>query len=147
MIERILLKETIKFEGTVEELKAKLNDRKGSKFKLEWISDQEFKFLAFLSVGTLMVQGMPGAIDGIKGYGTIHEKNESLVLIELSTKIRVELYFMTLLFISFFIGSMLLAEDFPFWIYFFFPPSLLLYWYILRRQEIALFESIRECLK
>lgn len=138
---------TIQFEGTVEELKAKLNERKGSKFKVEWISDQEFKFLAFTSIGTLIVQGMPGAIDGIKGYGKIKKSEGDFVIIDLSTKLRVEIYFFVFIFSMFFLTTAIMKAYIPIWLLVFTPIILVGYWFMLRKQEIALFEKVKNYLK
>ncbi len=71
IIDKLLLKDKIEFNGSVDELNQRINQRKGRKFNVEWISDNEFKFLSKWSIGTLMVDGA-GMVDGIKGYAKIH---------------------------------------------------------------------------
>ena len=90
MIDQILLKDSIEFKGTISELKEKIRLKRERKFELEWIDQNEFKFLSKFSLGTLIVDGFTGATEGIKGYGKLSETPNGNTRIELKTKIRIE---------------------------------------------------------
>lgn len=143
MLTQILLKDSIEFNGTISGLKEKikLNNKPG--FKIEWIKQNELKFLSSVSFGTLTMSGSPGAIDGIKGYGNLRESENGNTLIEMKTKIRVELYFALFVFVFIFFGGHMAGENFPLWIYLLLPFSLLWFWFILRIQEKRLFKKFK----
>lgn len=102
MIDQILLKDSIEFNGTISELKEKIRLKREREFKLEWIDQNDFKFLSKFSLGTLIVDGFPGATDGIKGYGKLSETENGNTRIELKTKMRIELYFTSFVFVFIF---------------------------------------------
>ena len=145
IIEKILLKDKIEYQGSIEELKKKLNDSKNRKYKVEWISNKEFKFLSNWSLGTMIVNGLPGTVDGIKGYGIIEEKKENNKLeIQLKTKIRIEMYFIIGIFLIFFVVAIFSEEKFPNWIYFLLPIFLIWFWGVYRIQENLLFKKVKQ---
>lgn len=121
ILDKLLLREKVKFKGSVEELKKRLNESKGRKYDIEWISNNEFKFLSKLSIGTLMT----GMVDGIKGYGIIDEKDNTKIEIYLTTKLRIELYFIFVIFIFIFIVAISMKEIIPIWLYFLLPICLI----------------------
>ncbi|MBC8753742.1 hypothetical protein H2O64_03615 [Kordia sp. YSTF-M3] len=143
MTEQILLKDSIEFNGTIPELKKKIKLNKEREFELEWIDQNDFKFLSNFSLGTLIVDGFPGATEGIKGYGKLTETENGNTRIELKTKMRIELYFALFVFVFIFFCGYMAGEDFPIWIYLLLPVSLLWFWFIFRMQEKRLFEKIK----
>ena len=48
-IDKILLNDKIEFNGSVEDLKRKLNESKGRKYNLDWISNTSFEFISKFS--------------------------------------------------------------------------------------------------
>ena len=144
MLDQILLKDSIEFNGTISELKEKMRLKKESEFKLEWIDQNEFKFISNFSLGTLIVSGFPRATDGIKGYGKLNETGNGNTRIELNTKVRIELYFALFVFIFIFFCGYMAGENFPVWIYLLLPISLLWFWFIFRMQEKKLFEQFKK---
>ncbi|MEM6963978.1 MAG: hypothetical protein AAF573_04365 [Bacteroidota bacterium] len=148
IIDKLLLKDKIEYQGSFEELKKRLNDSKNRKYRVEWISDKEFKFLSNWSLGTMIVNGLPGAVDGIKGYGTIKDlKENNKIEIQLKTKVRIEMYFITGIFVFFFVVGILSKEKFPIWIYFLLPIFLIWFWGVYRIQENSLFKKVKQHLK
>jgi hypothetical protein len=144
ILDKFLLKDKIEYKGSVEDLKKKINESRGRKYDVEWISHSEFKVLAKWSVGTLMVDYKLGAVDGIKGYGTIDGKENNKIEIHLTTKLRFELYFILGIFVSFFIGVIFIKEIFPIWIYALFSICLIWFWWVLRIQENLLFKKVKQ---
>ena len=144
ILDKFLLKDKIEFKGSVEDLKKKINESKGRKYDIEWISNSKFKFLSKWSIGTLMVKYNPRAVDGIKGYGNFDEKGNNKIEIHLTTKLRIELYFILGIFVFFFVGAIFMKEVFPIWIYFLLPICLIWFWFVLRVQEKSLFKKVKQ---
>lgn len=147
MIDKIPLKDSIDFNGTIPELKEKIRLNREGGFELEWIDQNDFKFLSHFSLGTLIVNGLPGATDGIKGYGNLSENGKGNTRIELKTKLRIELYFALIVFAFIFFCGYMAGENFPIWIYLLLPISLLWFWFIFRIQEKRLFEKFKNYIK
>ena len=147
LLEKTLLKDTIEFNGSISELKEQIRLKKNRKFDLEWISETKFKFLSKFSLGTMMVSGFPNAVDGIKGYGFISKLDNGKTRIELSTTVRVELYFTVSIFILIFIIAFFAEENIPYWVYLLLPFSVLWFWLIFRLQEKKLFGKMKNYIK
>ena len=143
MIVKILLTDSLEFNGTIHELKEKIRFHRERKFDFEWMDQNDFKFLSKTSVGTIMINYSPGAIDGIKGYGHIKEIKSGKTHIELKSKIRVELYFMVFVFSFIFFCGYMSGEGFPLWVYLLLPICLIWFWFVLRVQEKRLFENFK----
>lgn len=141
-LNKILLKDEIEFRGSIEELKKRLNEPKGRKYDIEWISNYEFKFLSKWSIGTMMLKGLPDAIDGIKGYGKI--KLDDKIKIYLTTKIRIEIYIIIAFFILTFVVSIFSNGKIPMWIHLLFPIFLIWFWGVYRIQENKLFNTVKK---
>tara|TARA_B100000949_G_scaffold205281_1_gene195347 strand:+ start:3446 stop:3922 length:477 start_codon:yes stop_codon:yes gene_type:complete len=146
LIEKTLLTESIEFNGSVSELKEYIRFKRERKFKLDWISDTEFKFLANVSIGTVIVNHNPGFFDGIKGYAKLTELNNGKTKIELRTKLRVEMYIIGVLFLVFLSIFLFSNENLPIWILFLFPAMILWFGFVYRFQEKRLFEKVRQYL-
>ena len=121
MKNQILLKDSVEFNGTISDLKEKIRLNRETEFELEWLDQNGFKFLSKFSLGTLIVNGFPGATDGIKGYGDLKEIGNGKTRIELKTKMRIELYFALFVFIFIFFCGYMAGKNFPIWIYLLLP--------------------------
>lgn len=146
LIKKTLLIESTEFNGSVSELKEYIRINRERKFKLDWISDTEFKFLANVSIGTVIVNHNPGFFDGIKGYAKLTELNNGKTIVELKTKLRVEMYSIGILFLVFLSIFFFSNENLPFWILFLFPAMILWFGFVYRLQEKRLFEKVRQYL-
>ena len=91
-----------------------------------------------------MVKYNPRAVDGIKGYGNFDEKGNNKIEIHLTTKLRIELYFILGIFVFFFVGAIFMKEVFPIWIYFLLPICLIWFWFVLRVQEKSLSKKVKQ---
>ena len=147
LIEKTLLKESIEFEGSIAELKEQIRFKEEREFKLDWISDNEFKFLSKISIGTIMLNYSSGYFDGIKGYAKLIELNNGKTKIELNTKLRVEIYFIGILSIVFLLVFLFSTENIPIWTLFLFPITIMWFWFVYRFQEKLLFKKVRKYLK
>ncbi|WP_136669429.1 hypothetical protein [Flavobacterium sp. H122] len=141
LIDKTLLIESIEFNGSIIELKERFRNEKDQKFILEWFSENEFKILSKISLGTLISNSNPGLFDGIKGYGKLTELQSGKTKIDLKTKLRVELYFTVIIPILAIIVSLLSGKETPLWSIFVFPFITLWFWSILRYQERILFRK------
>lgn len=146
LVEKTLLKESFEFKGSLSELKEHIRFKRERKFRLDWISDTEFKFLAKVSVGTIMLNYNPGSIDGIKGYAKLTELDCGKTKIELTTKLRVEIYIIGFLIVLFLLIFLFSNENLPFWVLFLFPVMILWFWFVYRFQEKLLFENVKQYL-
>ena len=147
LIEKTLLKESIEFKGSISELKEQIRFKKERKFKLDWISENEFKFLSKISVGTIMLDYNPGYFDGIKGYAKITELNSGNTKIELTTRLRIEMYFIGILSVILLLIFLFSNQKMPVWILFLSPVMIIWFWIVYRFQEKRLFEKVRKYLK
>ncbi|MFT5215294.1 MAG: hypothetical protein ACI83H_000402 [Glaciecola sp.] len=83
LINKSQLKESIAFNGSISELKEQIRFKGERKFKLEWISDKEFKVLSKISFDTIIIDSSPEYFDAIKGYGKLTELNNGKTIIDL----------------------------------------------------------------
>lgn len=151
LLEKLLLKDKIEYKGSIKDLKKKINESKGRKFNVEWLSDNEFKFLAKWSSGTFIISS--GIFsqhvdqDGIKGYGKIKKQNNEKIEIHLTTNFRIELYFIFGASVIFFIASFFIKEILPFsplGFLLLLPLILFISWGTYRIQESLLFKIFKQ---
>lgn len=147
LIDKTLLKESIEYNGSISELKEQIRFKKERKFKLEWISNKEFKVISKISIGTIIIDLNPGYFDGIKGYGKLTELNNDKTEVKLTTKLRIEMYFVGILFVIFLLVFFFSDENMPIWTLFLFPVTIIWFWFIYRFQEKLLFEKVRKYIK
>lgn len=143
IIEQVILKESIEFNGSIYELKEQIRFKEERKFYLEWISDKEFKALSKISVGTILVNGLPGKIDGIKAYVKLTQLNNGKTRVTLSTKVRIELYFFASIPILAITVGFLTDNEIPLWLFLIIPFIVLWFWFVYRVQEKSLFGKIK----
>ena len=144
LIDKILLKDFVEFKGSIVELKERIRYKKERNFKLEWISESEFKVLSKLSLGTLILDSNPNCFDGIKGYGKLIELENGNTKIDLKTKIRIELYFVTVIPLLAIIVSFLSNKEVPLWSILLYPIIILWFWFVYRFQEKILFNKVKK---
>ena len=113
IIERTFLKETIEYPDKIVDLKEKIRLKKEKGFYLDWISEKEFKVESKISVGTIMMNYNLGFFDGIKGYGKLTELNGNKTKIDLTTKVRIEMYFIGAFFVVFLLVELLFRTRVP----------------------------------
>lgn len=143
IIDKALLKESLEYNGSISELKENLSLKKYRKFDLDWISDDEFKFTSEYSFGTIKLDYNPGYFDGINGYAKLTSLNNGKTKVDLSTKLRTEMYlfgalcFVVLLIVTLSNGKL------PIWSLFIYPITIVWFWYVYRFQEKKLFEEVK----
>ena len=119
------------------ELKEKIRFKKDRGFRLEWIDHSNFKFVSNFSLGTLRVNYIP--IEGIKGFAKLTEMKDGQTKVEMTTKVRVELYFFSVVFAIIIAAGLLAEKPWPLWVFALFPLGLLWFWWVYRIQEKGLF--------
>ncbi len=147
LINKSQLKESIAFNGSISELKEQIRFKGERKFKLEWIADKEFKVLSKISFGTIIIDSSPEYFDAIKGYGKLTELNNGKTIIDLNTKLRIEIYFVIIIFVLAIIASLFSSKEIPIWSVLLFPIIVLCFSFIYRFQEKLLFEKVRNYIK
>ncbi|EDP94907.1 hypothetical protein U8527_15235 [Kordia algicida OT-1] len=147
LIGRIFLKESITCKGSIAELKEKLQQENDCEFSVKWISDNEFKFLANFSVGTIILDDNAAYFDGIKGYAKLIALEKGKTEIVLTTKLRIELFFTGILSFVFPIFFFFSNENLPFWLLFMFPIVTIWFWFVYRFQEKRLFKKVKKHIK
>ena len=145
MIDQILLHDLIEYNGSLSQLKEKINTEK-KKFNYEWISNNEIKFLSNFSIGTLTMKGFPGAIEGIKIFGFLSETKNGKSQIKLKTKLRIELVFTTIIPILAIIAAYFNNQHIPIWSFLLIPIIFLWFWIVYRFQEKILLKTIKNFL-
>ncbi len=147
LIEKVLLNESIEFNGSIAELKEKIQIETERKFKFEWISENDFKILSKISVGTLIFNSDSEYFEGIKGFGKLTELKNGKTKIDLNTKLRFEIYFIVIVPILAIIISFLNDQKIPLRSIFLLPFIILWFWFIYRFQEKILFRKFRNYIK
>lgn len=147
LIEKVLLNESIEFNGSIGELKEKIQIETERKFKFEWISENDFKILSKISVGTLIFNSDSEYFEGIKGFGKLTELKNGKTKIDLNTKLRFEIYFIVIVPILAIIISFLNDQKIPLRSIFLLPFIILWFWFIYRFQEKILFRKFRNYIK
>lgn len=142
MLDKLILKDSLEFNGTISDLKELMRFKKDREFRLEWIDDSTFKFLSNFSLGTLFVNYLP--VEGIKGFAKLSELENGKTKVDLTTKIRIELYFFIIIFGIILISALITKEPFPIWIYGLLPMGLIWLWWVYRIQEKALFKRLKK---
>lgn len=95
-----------------------------------------------------MVKGNPSLIDGIKGYALINEdRANGIVQIEMSTKFRIELKSIIAFGIIWVIYAIYTFKLIPILLIAVFPLAFAWLYKIYRKQEIELFEKVKQYLR
>jgi hypothetical protein len=103
--------------------------------------------LANFSLGTAIVQGGPGLIDGISIYGEVLDGPESTTTVHLSTRLRIELILILIIWIVL-IFFQIIGNEIPLWVSLvLFPIIVLWFGFIYRVQENSLLKKIDKKLK
>ncbi len=145
MFDKILLKDSIEFDGTITDLKERLRFKNNRDFLLEWVDESNFKFVSNFSFGTLLVNnGVP--IEGIKGFAKLSEMKNGKTKVELITKVRIELYFFIAILSVLLVVGLFSEKPWPVWTFTFFPLPLLWFWWIYRIQEKGFFNKLKKYL-
>ncbi|WP_224484674.1 hypothetical protein [Robertkochia aurantiaca] len=145
MLDKLILKDSLEFNGTKSELKELIRIKRDRGFRLEWIDDSTFKFISESSLGTLIVNYFP--VEGIKGFAKMTELENGKTIVEMWTKIRIELYFFLVNSIILIAIGLFSNESWPAWTFALFPLGLLWFWWVYRIQEKGLFKKLRIYLK
>lgn len=141
--DRTLLKQSIDYGDSLAELRQHIQRKDKRKFKLEWISNTEFKVLSTFSLGTIISKSHPNYFDGIRGFAHLTELSNGTTKIDLKTKFRVELYFFIFLPLLAITTGLLKGDEISFFDLIPAPLGLLWFWIIYRVQEKLLFTKVK----
>lgn len=144
ILKTILLSKDLDIDLSKDELDKVLSESEESDFRIRKIGGKKYKFLANFSLGTAIVKGGAGLIDGISIYGKIIDRPNSGTLIHFETELRIELIaiFIFWVVLSFF---QILGLVIPLWInLILFPMVLLWFGCIYRLQEKSLLKKVEK---
>ena len=108
------------------------------------MDDSTFKFVSNFSLGTLIINYFP--VEGIKGFAKLSELENGKTVVEMRTKIRIELYFFLVISITMIAVGLFSKESWPIWSFALFPLGLLWFWWVYRIQEKGLFKKLKKYL-
>jgi len=117
-------------------------------FSVTRLSNFEFIFLADLSLGTLIKNGRPPAVNGIQTRVVLTQTGKNATAVTFSTKRRFELILTLVAWILVALFQLISKQTIPVWITTaFFPGLLVFFFFIYRLQEMALQSKAEAYLK
>jgi hypothetical protein len=97
------------YNGRLDDFNERLRNLKDIRHNS--LTDREIKFSPFISLGTLIISGAVGLVDGINVRAIISDTDSNQLKINLRTKGRPEHYFIIVLFIFFFVAIIFSDES------------------------------------
>ncbi|MBS1553548.1 MAG: hypothetical protein JSU09_01365 [Bacteroidetes bacterium] len=97
------------FNGQLTDFNERLGKLKD--IRCNALSDREIKFSPFISLGTMVISGAVGLVDGINVRAIISDTDTNQLKINLKTKVRPEHYFIIVLFIFSFVAIIFSNES------------------------------------
>lgn len=145
---KILLFKQIRVKSSFEDINCLISEMDQKEFGIKKLAYGEFKFLSNVSLGTAIVQGNSGMIEGIKIYCKITKQSDSTVLISFTSKLRIELIVMSIVWFGVIFFQVFGNEEFPLWINMvLFPVVLLWFGFVYRVQEKSLLKKVEKKIK
>ena len=147
ILQTVLVSKDIKTDLPKRSLRKMFAESDGNGFSIRKINDDRYKFLANFSLGTVIVKGSPGFIDGISVYGKLFDGPNSATVIRLTTELRIELIVILIFWVGM-IFFQLFGPDLPLWINLILFPILILWFgFIYRIQEKSLLKKVEKKIK
>lgn len=145
---KILLSKQIRVKSSFEDINCLISEMDQKEFGIKKLAYGEFKFLSNVSLGTAVVQGNYGMIEGIKIYCKITKEPDSTVLISFTSKLRIELIVISIVWLGVMFFQIFGNKEFPLWINMVMFPILLLWFgFVYRIQENALLKKVEKKIK
>jgi hypothetical protein len=145
---KLVLKRHFEILVPIHEVETKLKAYSGDDFYIESLPDGRFKALSNVSIGTLILKGMPSAVDGIKTLIILTHIANNRTQVALETKVRIELVFIIIVWVAIVLAHVVGNADFLIWaILGILPVVLVWFWFIYRLQEKALQLKVETFLK
>ncbi|RYZ95639.1 MAG: hypothetical protein EOP47_25435 [Sphingobacteriaceae bacterium] len=121
MFTKLLIHTEFEILLPVASIEEKLSINTPNGFYMEKINDRKYKFLANLSIGTMIVKGMAVAIDGIKLKADFDYYTENITKVTLKTSLRIELIVVAIMAFVILYAHINNPEELPFGRFLFFP--------------------------
>ena len=113
-------------------------------FRVRKIDTNEYKFLAKISIGTIIIKGYPGLIDGISIHAKVQNNNKSDSIVHFSTKPRLELVVTLAIWLTFILVQ-IIESGIPIWVTTaLFPIMIVWMAFVYRLQENRLLKKVKE---
>ncbi|MEM6894483.1 MAG: hypothetical protein AAF554_12390 [Bacteroidota bacterium] len=142
----INLTDEFAFNGSIEKLNEKIRLKNEKPFRVEWIEYNKFKFLANSSYGIFMNIGGP-ITEGISGIASIEETDNDKVKVYLKSKVRFELYLVTIILGLILSVGIVKNDNSSPWVLLLLPFIFFWFWFVYRIQEKALFGNLKKILE
>jgi hypothetical protein len=128
---KALIDETLMFKGSQKEFLSILEklkpDERPKKFYLSSIEDNKFKITDIFSIGIMILNyGRP--LKGITIDREFKANSDNELIIRIKSKLRIEIYIVSILAIGFYLTLILSKEAIPWYVFFF--PIIPIPWFI-----------------
>jgi uncharacterized membrane protein YfcA len=148
IIDKILLNKQFNIVGSLQSIETILLTDKGKSFILKKMNDCQYKCLANISIGTLLIKGGIGLVDGIKTMVMLKPVANNIIEVTLKTHLRIELVFVAIIWLSAICYQVSDRQNVPLWVNLtLFPTTLICFWGVYRFQEQRLQLKIETLLK
>lgn len=145
---KILLTKEVPINWSDDNLNNIISNLDSESFGIQVLQSGGYKFLSNFSLGTAIVKGSAGMIEGIRIFGEIEKASESTSIIRFTTKIRIELIFICAFWVGMILFQIFGDEKIPLWInLILFPAMIVWLWFVYRIQEKSLMNKVEKKLK
>ncbi|TSD66864.1 hypothetical protein FFF34_005535 [Inquilinus sp. KBS0705] len=146
-LDKVVLTKTFSLGKSVDIVQEILQAGNDDKYILKKIDDLQYTCLANSSIGTLIIKGGAGLVDGIKTQVSLNPLDSKLTEVTMKTRIRIELYMVIIIWLVVVYTELFGSQYIPFWINLVvFPVTLLWFWFVYRFQELRLQNKIETLL-
>ncbi|BDD00591.1 hypothetical protein [Persicobacter psychrovividus] len=148
ILNKILLSKEIPVNLSYDELNEVILKIDQKLFRIHELQSGEYKFLSNFSLGTAIVKGNPGMIEGIKIFGEIQKKTNSTSILVVTSKLRIELVFICIFWIGMILFQIFGNDKMSLLInMLMFPVILIWFWFVYRIQEKSLLKKVENKIK
>ncbi|MDB5285324.1 MAG: hypothetical protein JWR05_273 [Mucilaginibacter sp.] len=148
IIGKILLNKQFNIVGSLQSIETILLTDNGKSFILKKMNDCQYKCLANISIGTLLIKGGIGLVDGIKTMVMLRPVADNIIEVTLKTQLRIELVFVVTIWLSVICYQISGHQNVSLWVDLaLFPATLIWFWGVYRFQEQRLQLKIETLLR
>jgi hypothetical protein len=148
IIGKILLNKQFNIVGSLQSIETILLTDNGKSFILKKMNDCQYKCLANISIGTLLIKGGIGLVDGIKTMVVLKPVASNIIEVTLKTHLRIELVLVAIIWLSVICFQFSGGQNAPLWVDLaLFPATLIWFWGVYRFQEQRLQLKIETLLR
>jgi len=144
----LLINKQMQIQAPVEDVMKKLLQGEPDGFSITSTDNNEFRFLADFSLGTMYIRGMPNLVPGINILGTLNEAGNGVSSLKIRSPLRIELVSVFLICaIVIYAAAFNTTNSTSIYLYFLMPALVIGLWLIYRVQESRLLKKVAEFLR